>query len=69
MQELKSLGINIECSGAESAAHALNTLAIAAERAKKAIDELNGAAHGGVVVQIVGDICRAEVKPVESSED
>lgn len=59
----ENVELKISVDALADAADALNTLADAAERAKKAIDALNGAAHGGVNVKIVGQIATCEVLP------
>lgn len=61
---MQELGLKIDCTDAVKAAEALERLAKAAEAAEAAIAKLNGQAHGGVVFQMVGDICKCEVLPV-----
>ena len=60
---MQELGLKIDCTDAVKAAEALERLAKAAEAAEAAIAKLNGQAHGGVVFQMVGDICKCEVLP------
>lgn len=56
-----NLSINVDSSEAEQAARNLERLADAAERAEKAHASLHGFAHGGVRIQIVGDVAQVDV--------
>lgn len=58
MTENVELKISVD---ALAAADALNTLADAAERAEKALASLHGYAHGGMRIQIVGDVAQVHV--------
>lgn len=65
MSQTSELTVKISADGAETAEAMLNRIADAAERAKKAINELNGSLHGGISIQIVGDVARVSIAPVE----
>lgn len=56
-----NLSINVDSSEAEQAARNLERLADAAERAEKALASLHGFAHGGVRIQMVGDVAQVHV--------
>lgn len=60
---MENLGIEVTCSGAEEATEKLEQLADAADRACAALTSLNNQAHGGIVIQIVGDLCKVDIKP------
>jgi hypothetical protein len=64
MTQTATLGLAIDSSSVKDATEVLNTLIDAAERASKALDELAGKAHGGIVVQVVDRIAHVEIKPV-----
>lgn len=63
MTQVSELSLKISTDGAEAAEAVLGRIADAAERAKVAIDSLNGAAHGGIKIQIVGDLAQVEIAP------
>lgn len=66
MTQVSQLTMKISTDGAEAAEAVLVRIADAAERAKAAIDSLNGAAHGGIKIQIVGDLAQVEIAPAST---
>ena len=67
MNQVSELGLKIDFADADNAAAALDRLADAAERAEAAIRSLQGAAHDGITIQIVGDIVSCEIRPPVNS--
>ena len=67
MNQVSELSLKIDFADADNAAAALDRLAEAAERAEAAIRSLEGAAHGGITIQIVGKLANCEIRqPVNS---
>lgn len=66
MNQVSQLTMKISTDGAEAAEAVLGRIAGAAERARAAIDSLNGAAHGGIKIQIVGDLAQVEIAPAST---
>lgn len=66
MTQVSQLTLKIGADGAEAAEAVLGRIADAAERAKAAIYSLNGAAHGGIKIQIVGDLAQVEIAPAST---
>lgn len=60
--DVQNLSITVDTSGITEATEALDKLAEAVERVNAALSKLNGKDHGGITVEIVGQIARAEVK-------
>jgi hypothetical protein len=63
--ETATLGLKVDTSGAKEAIEVFNTLADAAERASKALDELAGKAGNDVEIniKIVGAVAAVDIKP------
>ena len=69
MNEKKEIGISVNVEGIENATKAMNRLAEALERTKKAINSLNGI-HGGVSFQMIGEVVNCEIRsPVIETAD
>lgn len=66
MTQISELSVKISTEGGSAAEAVLNRIADAAERAKAAIESLNGAAHGGIKIQIVGDLAQVEIAPAST---
>lgn len=67
MNQISELGLKIDFADADNAAAALDRLAEAAERAEAAIRSLQGAAHDGITIQVVGNIAKCDIRsPVNS---
>lgn len=63
MTQVSELTVKIGTEGADVAEAVLGRIADAAERAKAAIDSLNGAAHGGISIKIVGNLATVDIEP------
>lgn len=61
---MKDIKIAIDSSDAKQAAEHLDLIAKAAEKAKIALADLSKEIHGGVTIQIAGDLCRVDILPV-----
>lgn len=68
MKEVSELSIKVDASGAEQAAEMLERLSFAADKATASLEALNNAAHGGVTIKIVGNLCEVIVSPPEYIE-
>jgi hypothetical protein len=44
---------------------ALERIKKAADEALKSLEALQGASHGGIHVEMVGDVCRIDIKPAK----
>lgn len=64
---IDQLTLKVDLSAIDDATKAMNALAEAAERAEAALTKLNGMAHGGVNVDVVGCVANATVKPAQGS--
>ena len=67
MNQVSELALKIDFAAADDAAAALDRLAEAAERAEAAIRSLEGATHGGITIQIVGDRANCEIRSLVHS--
>ena len=63
MNQPAEIQAKITIDGANEAADALNRVAAAAERIEAALKSLQGANHGGIKIEIVGEIARVEILP------
>lgn len=61
----RGITVNVATHGAKEATATITRLAAAIERAKKALDNLNGAQHGGITIKIVGELAHVEIAPPE----
>ena len=61
--DIETLSLKVDTSAIDAATGAMNALAEAAERADAALSRLNGNAHGGISVEVVGSVAQATVKP------
>lgn len=62
---MDSLKIEVDYSDVETASKHLDRLAEAADRARAALSGLNEEVHGGVTIQMVGDVCQVDILPIE----
>lgn len=61
--EAVKLGINVDAREVTAATEALSQLAVAAERASQALDNLASKEHGGIAVKVVGAVAHVEIAP------
>lgn len=61
---MNSNRLEYDSEEAEKTASILERLADAAQKAEKALTDLEGRCHGGITIQMVGDICRVDIAPV-----
>ena len=60
---IATLGLKVDAGEIAQSIHTLTDLANAAERASKALDELAGKSHGGIVIRVAGSLAHVEIKP------
>lgn len=63
MGEVGKLAIEVDTSQMESAIETIDRLTDAVTRAREAIESLNGAAHGGISIAIVGGLAEVKIEP------
>ena len=61
--ELDKLHISVNSSEVETATAALDRLSDAAERARKALEDLSETPHGGIKINVIGEIAAIEIAP------
>ncbi len=62
----KQVDIALKVEGIEQARIAMEALTDAAEKAKRAIADLQGHSHGGITIKMLGEAVLIEIKPPAS---
>ena len=66
---MTSIKIEVDTTQAQEATAVLEKLALAANTASDALAKLDGQAHGGISIQIVGSMAICNVQPARAGED